>query len=123
MNTDKKVIEEIVIEDDNGTKEWFLNGLHHRDNDKPAIEWIDGSKHWYKNGLRHRDNDKPAIEYSVDNYCTKEWWLNGKLHRDNSHAIEYANGTKAWVINGVQLTEKDFISYTRKKKIESILSL
>jgi hypothetical protein len=31
---------------------------------------------WYKNSLRHKDNDKPAIEY-VDG--TKEWYQNGKL--------------------------------------------
>lgn len=30
---------------------------------------------WYVNGLRHRDNDLPAIEHANG---TREWWVNGK---------------------------------------------
>ena len=36
-----------------GTKKWFLNGQHHRE-DGPAVEGADGSKRWYKHGEYHR---------------------------------------------------------------------
>jgi hypothetical protein len=44
------------------TKHWYKNGLIHRENDKPAIEWSNGRKEWWINGKLHRENDKPAIE-------------------------------------------------------------
>ena len=63
----------IIIEFSND-KYWYKNGVFHRDNDLPAIEYADGYKAWYKNGERHRGNDLPAIEYS-NGY--KEWFKNG----------------------------------------------
>jgi len=62
----------------NGSKSWYKNGKHHRDEDLPAIEYADGSKYWYKNGLRHRDGDLPAIERSDG---SKEWFENGYFIR------------------------------------------
>lgn len=38
------------------------NGKLHRGNDLPAIEYSNGEKEWYFNGLRHRENG-PAVEY------------------------------------------------------------
>jgi hypothetical protein len=41
----------------------------------------------------------------------KTWWLNGKRHREDGPAIEYADGTKYWYINDIQLdctTQKQF---------------
>jgi antitoxin component YwqK of YwqJK toxin-antitoxin module len=73
-----------------GDKSWYKNGLIHRENDKPAIEYFDGSKAWYINGQIHRENDKPAIEWK-NGY--KQWWINGELHRENDKpAIESADG-------------------------------
>jgi hypothetical protein len=57
---------ELVISE-NGTKEWYLNGVLHRE-DGPAVEWVSGYKAWYKNGKLPR-TDGPAIETF--------WWLNG----------------------------------------------
>ena len=37
-----------LIEYNNGTKFWFLNGKYHRE-DGPAVEYTDGDKHWYLN--------------------------------------------------------------------------
>jgi len=31
------------------TKEWYLNGKHHRE-DGPAVEYSDGTKEWYLYG-------------------------------------------------------------------------
>ena len=81
----------------NGIKEWWKNGLFHRDNDMPAIERADGSKQWYKNGELHRDNDMPAY---VGADGTKSWYKNGQLHRDNDMpAIVRADGSKEWCKN------------------------
>ena len=70
----------------------------HREDDLPAIEYINGTKYWYKNGKLHRENDLPAVEY---NNGTKEWYKNGKQHRDNDlPAVEYNDGRKYWYKNG-----------------------
>ena len=37
-------------------------------------------KYWYKNGLRHRENDKPAVEFSDGG---KAWYINGKFIKQN----------------------------------------
>lgn len=58
----------------NGTKEWFLNGILHRE-DGPAIEWPHGAKDWYFHGDLHRESG-PAIE-EPNGY--KAWWLNNRL--------------------------------------------
>jgi hypothetical protein len=73
---------------DDGSKFWYQNGKHHRE-DGPAIEWDDGSKFWY---------------------------INGNCHREDGPAIELANGTKFWYINGVQYTEADFKKKTSPVK-------
>ena len=75
--------------------EYRINGLLHREGDKPAIEeGADGTKRWYKNGQLHRDGDKPAIDWASGD---KEWYKNGQLHRDGDKpAIEWASGTKKW---------------------------
>ena len=37
-----------------------------------------------------------------------EWTLNGKLHREDGPACEWADGYKAWYLNGKELTEKEY---------------
>ena len=44
----------------------------------------------------HRE-DGPAIEFA-DGY--KAWFLNGELHREDGPAIEDADGNKFWYLNG-----------------------
>jgi hypothetical protein len=90
-----------IVEYSSGTKEWYKDGVLHRDNDLPAIEYSSGTKKWYKDGVLHRDNDLPAIEYSDG---TKEWYKDGVLHRDNDlPAIEHSSGTKKWYKDGKYL--------------------
>ena len=43
---------------------YFENGLRHRANGLPAIEYSDGSKYYYENGELHRANGLPAVEYA-----------------------------------------------------------
>jgi hypothetical protein len=54
--------------------------------------------------IRHRE-DGPAIENANG---SKSWWINGKLHREDGPAIVWARGYKAWYLNGKRLTEEEF---------------
>ena len=38
--------------------------------------------------------------FCVDDCGTKWWYLNGGPHRENGPAVEYANGSKEWWLNG-----------------------
>ena len=51
----------------------------------------------YRNssGQLHRQYG-PAVEFANG---TKSWWLNGLRHRIDGPAIELANGGKAWWVN------------------------
>ena len=88
--------------DDDGVKQWFLNGKRHR-TDGPAIEWKCGSKTWYLNGKCHR-TDGPAVEWSSG---SKEWWLNDKRHRIDGPAAEWVDGNKEWFLNGKKLGDNN----------------
>jgi hypothetical protein len=59
-----------------GSKFWFQNDKHHRDNDQPAIINANGSKRWYQNDKLHRDNDQPAI---INADGSKFWFQNGEF--------------------------------------------
>jgi len=93
-----------------GTKEWCLNGKHHRE-DGPAIEYADGAKFWYKEGKYHRE-DGPACEYADG---SKIWYKEGKCHRIDGPAIEFANGNKFWYLNGKEYSEAEFKKEIAKK--------
>ena len=54
-------------------KQFFKNGLWHRDNG-PAVEYKNGDKYWCKEGEYHRV-DGPAIEL---NNGIKYWFYEGK---------------------------------------------
>jgi len=62
----------------------------------PVID-EDGDKYWYNDHDEYHREDGPAVEYADG---TKEWRINGELHREDGPAIEYANGDKQWWING-----------------------
>lgn len=84
-------------------EDWYVNGIHHRDGDKPATTHVDPetgiieSLSYVVNGLVHRDGDKPArISFNPDTGQIKreEYWQHGKLHRDKQAAIiVYETGT------------------------------
>ena len=58
----------------NNTKETRLWNNLHSCCDEPAVEWDDGSKEWYKNGLKHRDNDLPAVQLNNGNKIWYKKW-------------------------------------------------
>ena len=53
---------------------------------------------------------------TVSDNGTTCWFIDGKLHRTNGPAIEYADGSKKWWIDGKQLTEIEFAAATDAKK-------
>ena len=88
-----------------GTTEWRKDGILHRNDDLPTIEYSNGKKEWYKDDKLHRDGDLPAVEHSDG---SKEWYQNGLLHReDNKPAIIKKYGSKAWYLEGIKYTPKD----------------
>ena len=104
----EKIIEAMTKRevDNEGTVRYYLDGVLHRENDKPAIEYASGSKMWYRKGQLHRENDKPAIEYVSG---TKYWYYKGQIHRENDKpAVEEVNGTKEWYRKGLLHRENDW---------------
>ena len=121
-----------AVEWANGDKLWRQNGQLHRENG-PAIEWLTGDKQWYQEGRRHRTNG-PAVVYAdgtkewrqhgqvhrVDGpaieWCngSLEWWRHDQLHRIDGPAIIFEDGDKYWYINGVRMTEAEFLAATQQ---------
>ena len=95
---------------DNGDKEWWLDGKLHRI-DGPACEYADGTKHWFLDDKRHRI-DGPAVEWADG---TKHWYLDGKCHRVDGPAVEWADGDKSWWFDGKQLTQAQWIEAVKPK--------
>jgi hypothetical protein len=65
--------------------------------DLPSVVYKNGTKEWHVDDMLHRDNDLPAVEYSNGD---KEWWYFGRRHRMNGPAVIYGN-KKHWYGNGV----------------------
>ncbi len=59
--------------------------------------------------------------YTVNVYenGTRYWYQNDKLHRLDGPAVEYADGTPKWWINGKQFTEEEFNQQTKKSTYEN----
>jgi hypothetical protein len=76
----------------------------------------DGDKFYHKDKEMtsyHRE-DGPAIEYADG---SKDWYLNGKRHREDGPAMEFANGNKYWYLSNVYYSEQDFLKLTDKETI------
>lgn len=83
------------------------DGCFHKE-DGPAFIDGDGNRLWFRHGLRHRDGDEPA--YTAKN-GDKGWYKNGKLHREGKPAVEYADGTVEWWLEGLKLTDNEVKDY------------
>jgi hypothetical protein len=53
--------------------------------------------------------DGPAIEYANG---SKAWYVDGQLHRLDGPAYESTNGYKAWYVDGKHLSEEQFNALT-----------
>ena len=97
----------------NGEREWYRNGLRHRDDDLPAMKRYCGTLIWFKNGLIHRENGQPAV---IRASGTCEWHKNGQFHRDDDlPAIERSDGVREWIRNGMRHREGDLPAIERPK--------
>ena len=67
----------------NGNTIWYTGDRIHRNNDLPAVEYANGDREWWKNGLIHRDN-QPAIERVNGE---SEWWEHGKLKKSTKPVL------------------------------------
>jgi hypothetical protein len=83
------------------------DGCFHKD-DGPAFIDGEGNKLWFRHGLRHRDGDEPAY---IAKDGDKAWYKDGELHREGKPAVEYANGTVEWWIDGIQMTAGEVSKY------------
>ena len=45
---------------------------------------------------------------NVDEFGNKRWYFNDKLHCEHGPAVESADGTKFWFLNGVEYTEANW---------------
>ena len=59
----------------------------------------------------HRE-DGPAIELANG---SKFWFLNGEYHREDGPAVEGSDGSKYWYLNGISLTKKEFNQRVKSK--------
>ena len=62
--------------------------------------WID--RHGYPIQKKLHREDGPALEEADG---SKFWYLNGKLHREDGPAVEYPDGSKSWCLNGIRHRE------------------
>tara|TARA_R110002049_G_scaffold28977_1_gene98624 strand:+ start:12495 stop:12878 length:384 start_codon:yes stop_codon:yes gene_type:complete len=60
-------------------KEWYKNGVLHRDG-KPAriLTYYYNKKEWYKNGLRHREDGPACISYDCFGNEHVKFYINGE---------------------------------------------
>jgi len=83
-----------------------------------TVKVCDDRTEWFLNDQLHREDDLPAVIYA-NGY--KAWWLNGKLHRKDGPAIECVNGNNYWYLNDECLTEEGFLDRTAKPKNSKLL--
>lgn len=113
-------------------KEYFKNGVFHRDYKKgPAVSWDGpveqgGSEMFYKNGLFHRPSTMgPALINSggIKRGGAESYWCEGKLHRHWSEgpARVYGDWIEYWWEGNLHRDPLDgpaWIYETEKSKIE-----
>lgn len=93
-----------IKEFDNRT-EYRFDGVLHREDDLPAIDFFNGTKKYFIHGLLSRGGGEPAIIY---NYGRMEYYLNGVKHRDGDLPTTiFPNGTQKYSLNGMVGREGD----------------
>lgn len=119
----------VVLVDKHGTTRYLNEFGHlHRDGDLPALICNAGQKEWYKNGLRHRDNGPAVISTTQESYYkygsrhrddnlpattnytllkngdkkieSEEYFVEGLRHRDDGPAIQWSSGSYQYYKHG-----------------------
>ena len=74
----------------------------------------DGNMFWFNDKGEYHRLDGPAIEYANG---SKEWYINGIRHREDGPAIEYSDGEKYWYYYG------QWIDCQSQEEFERIINL
>ena len=83
-------------------------------NNQPVCEIdADGNKEWFLDGLHHRE-DGPAMEFANGN---KAWYLHGKYHREDGPAFEGTSGWRKWYLEDKRVEPEDVVDYNLAKGI------
>ena len=71
---------------------------------------------WYKFNTKklHRLNG-PAVEQANG---SKFWFVNGKIHRLDGPAAEWSKGSKQWWVCGKRLDNKDIEQWLKDNKVD-----
>lgn len=65
-----------------------------------------------------------TYKVTKDEYGTIRWYNEeGQYHREDGPAIEWADGSKFWYLNGQRLTKKEFNQRTQPHKEMTIAQL
>lgn len=67
----------------------------------PAVIRADRATYWLVTG---RDPGEKSKEW----FGVRSWYLHGQRHRTNGPAIEFADGTGYFYVDGIHLTERQF---------------
>jgi hypothetical protein len=78
----------------NYLKEWYKNGILHRENGPARIKSDNNGKliieEYYQNGILHSENNYPTTcrkQYHDYGYYSEMWYLNDKLHNIDKPAV------------------------------------
>lgn len=81
-----------------------ITSLFHRENG-PAIIWDDGKKEWYKDGMRHRDDGGAAIYGGGGDM---EFYVDGRRHNSEGLAIIKNDGDGEYWLNDCYLDSDQY---------------
>jgi hypothetical protein len=70
-----------------------------------------GNRRWYNGQAQLHRELGPAIEYA-DGSCA--WYLNGQRHRTDGPAVEDDSGYRAWFWHGEELTFAEWLNRTTR---------
>ena len=76
-----------------------------------------GNKYWLNEQGQLHNEHGPAIQYA-DGY--KAYYLNGKLNRTDGPAIEYIDGSKAYCLNGKGYSYEAWKREVEKLKVKEM---
>lgn len=83
--------------------EYYINGVHHRDGDNPAVIG-NNTKKYYKHGLLHRPYGKPAvIEFRDNDNKKNQYYEYGLLHREGDKPAD-----EEYYDSGIKLIRKGY---------------
>lgn len=104
----------VIDESENGENEYYVFGERVPEeeflsgsvkiNDGRGTTWVQ-TNHGSPSIRYHRENG-PAV---IWNNGSEYWYREGKIHREDGPAIKHSDGTVEYALNGVVMSEEDFV--------------